>query len=179
MVLTLPYTNIKKVLCNLMLQTEPDQRTWNRVGFDGASYRIAKELINNTVKCLKCGDMIDLKEESFEEHLEELHHGEVKISMDNVFGNLILAPGPGHIKKNFLLTLFKFTKNIFMLKVADKLSFKSTKAKEFIINCGDHHLSWQIAMIVFEAFAKDLIHVYIELCSDEGVLPDSSQLMIR
>ena len=65
-----------------------------------------------------------------------------------------------------------------MLKVADKLSFKSTKAKEFIINCGNHHLSWQIAMIVFEAFAKELIHVYVELCNDEGVLSDSSQLMI-
>ena len=47
-----------------------------------------------------------------------------------------------------------------MLKVSDKLGFKSTKAKEFIINCGDHHLSWQIAMIVFEAFAKELIRLY-------------------
>ena len=51
-------------------------------------------------------------------------------------------------------------KNIFMLKVSDKLGFKSTKAKEFIINCGDRHLSWQIAMIVFEAFAKELIRLY-------------------
>ena len=48
----------------------------------------------------------------------------------------------------------KFTKNVFMLKVADKLGFKSSKAKEFIKNCGDHHLSWQIAMVVFEVFAK-------------------------
>ena len=33
-------------------------------------------------------------------------------------------------------------------------------------------------MIVFEAFAKELIHVYREHCNGEGVLPDSSQLMI-
>ena len=39
-------------------------------------------------------------------------------------------------------------------------------------------MSWQIAMIVFEAFAKELIHVSIEHCNGEGVLPDSSQLMI-
>ena len=80
--------------------------------------------------------------------------------MGNFFGNLLLAPGPGHIEKNFLLTVFKFTKNIFMLKVADKLGFKSIKTKEFAINCRDHHLSWQIAMIVFEAFAKELICLY-------------------
>ena len=62
-----------------------------------------------------------------------------------------------------------------MLKVADKLGFKLTKGEEFIINCGDHHLYWKIAMIVFEAFAKELIHVYM---NDESNLPDSSQLMI-
>ena len=33
-------------------------------------------------------------------------------------------------------------------------------------------------MIVFEAFAKELIHVYREHCNGEGVLPDSSQIMI-
>ena len=48
----------------------------------------------------------------------------------------------------------KFTKNIFMLKVADKLGFKSSKAKKKKKNCGDHQLSWQIAMAVFEAFDK-------------------------
>ena len=172
------YGSIKKVLCNLILQTLSDEHTWIRVGFNGVPYSIAKELIENTVKCLDCGDMIDLKEEPFEEHLEELHHGEESINMGNFFGNLLLAPGPGHIEKNFLLTVFKFTKNIFMLKVDDKLGCKSTKAKEFVINCGDHHLSWQIAMIVFEAFAKELIHVYIEHCNGEGVLPDTSQLII-
>ena len=98
--------------------------------------------------------------------------------MEKFFGNLILAPGLGHIEENFLLTVFKFMKNIFMPKVADKLGFKSTKAKEFAINCGDHHLSWQIAMIVFEAFAKELIHVSIEHCNSEGVLPDNNRLMI-
>ena len=172
------YSNIKKVLCNLILQTESDKRTWIRVGFDGVLCRFTRDLIDNTVICLECGDMIDVKEESFEEHLEELHHGEVNIVMENLFGNLLLACGPGHIEKNFLLTVFTFTKNIFILKVADKLGFKSTKAKEFIINRGDYHLFWEIAMIVIEAIAKELIHVYIEHCNDEGVLPNSSQLMI-
>ena len=46
------YSSIKKVLCNLISQTESDERTWIRVGFDDVPYRIAKEQIDNTAKCL-------------------------------------------------------------------------------------------------------------------------------
>ena len=88
------------MLCNLIPQTESDECTWIRVGFCGVPYRIAKELIDNIVQYLECGDMTDLKEQSFEEHMEELHHGEVNI------GNLLLVPAPVHIEKNFLLTVW-------------------------------------------------------------------------
>ena len=87
------------MLCNLISQTVSDEHKWVRVGFGGVPYRIAKELIENTLKCLECGDIVDLKEESFEEHLNKLHHGEVNIRVENFFGNLLLVPGPGHIKK--------------------------------------------------------------------------------
>ena len=76
--------------------------------------------------------MIDLKQKLFEEHLEKLHNGEVNICMEFFFGNLLLAPGPEHIEKNFLLTAFIFMKNIFMIKIAEKLGFKSTKAKNVL-----------------------------------------------
>ena len=33
-------------------------------------------------------------------------------------------------------------------------------------------------MIVSEMFSKELIYAYIEHCNDQGVLADSSQLMI-
>ena len=45
------------------------------------------------------------------------------------------------------------------------------------IYCGDHHLLWQIAIILIEAFAKELIHVYVECCNDEDFSPDSNHLM--
>ena len=48
-----------------------------------------------------------------------------------------------------------------MEALADKLGFKNKKAKEYIINCGDHHLSWQIVSIIYEAFSKELIHSYL------------------
>ena len=43
--------------------------------------------------------MTDLKEESFKEHLDKLYHGQVNIDMEKFFGNLLLAPGTGHIEK--------------------------------------------------------------------------------
>ena len=48
-----------------------------------------------------------------------------------------------------------------MEDVAGMLGFKSKNAKNFIINCGDHHLSWQTISIVYEAFSKELVHIYL------------------
>ena len=77
------YSSIKKVLCNFI--SVSDECAWVREGFDDVPYRTAEELIENTVKCLECGDIIDLKEESFEEHLNKLHHGEVNIQSQTLF----------------------------------------------------------------------------------------------
>ena len=90
-----------------------------------------------------------------ESHLLQFHDGDSNVSLKPYFGDILLVPGPGHMEKIFLLTIFKFTKDIFMFKLAEKLGFRSLKAKDFVINCGDHHLLWQIANIVFDAFAKN------------------------
>ena len=119
-----------------------DERTWVRIGFDGVPYRVAKELIDKVHFCNGCEEIIDIKEESLESHLLQFHNGDGNVSLKPYFGDILLVPGPGHMEKTFLLTIFKFTKDIFMFKLAGKLVFRSLKAKDFIINCGDHHLSW-------------------------------------
>ena len=45
-----------------------------------------------------------------------------------------------------------------------------------LLQTGDHHLSWQTTMIVFEVLTKKLN--YLEYFNDEGFLPDSSQVMV-
>ena len=119
-----------------------DERTWVRIGFDGVPYRVAKELIDKVHFCNGCEEIIDIKEESLESPLLQFHNGDGNVSLKPYFGDILLVPGPGHMEKTFLLTIFKFTKDIFMFKLAGKLVFRSLKAKDFIINCGDHHLSW-------------------------------------
>ena len=73
------------------------------------------------------------------------------------------------MEKNILQTLFKFCSNIFLEELADRLGFKSKKVKEFIINCGDHHLSWQILTIIYEALAHELVYIYFIECKNGGL----------
>ena len=58
------------------------------------------------------------------------------------FGKILLASGQGHKKKNLLLAIMQICKRIFFDVVCDKMGFKSEKAKNFVTNCGDHHVSW-------------------------------------
>ena len=45
-------------------------------------YRIAKDLIDNTVKCVQSVDTNHLKVDCFEEHLDEIHHGEMTVDIE-------------------------------------------------------------------------------------------------
>ena len=50
-------------------------------------------------------------------------------------------------KINMLLAIFRFCRKLFVETIAYKLGFWSKKAIEFIVNCGKHHISWQICSI--------------------------------
>lgn len=113
-----------------------DERTWVKIVFHGVPYRIAKQLIDKVYFCNVCEEIIDLNEESLETDLLHFCDGDSNISLKPYLGDILLVPGPGHMEKNFLVTIFKFTKDIFMLKLADKLGFKTSKTLSFIM--ADH-----------------------------------------
>ena len=115
-------------------------------------YWIAKELIDKVHFCNGCEEIIDIKEESLESHLLQFHDGDGNVSLKPYFGDILLAPGPGHMEKNFLLTIFKFMKDIFMFKLADKLGFRSLKAKDFIIMADCKCCIWWICKSRFMLF---------------------------
>ena len=115
-------------------------------------YWIAKELIDKVHFCNGCEEIIDIKEESLESHLLQFHDGVGNVSLKPYFGDILLSHGPGHIEKNFLLTIFKFTKDIFMFKLADKLGFRSLQAKDFIIMADCKYCIWWICKSRFMFF---------------------------
>ena len=152
---------IKQVLIDLLDQAGiGENREWGIVGFDGVPYMISWNIIATFAICSGCKHEC-LKSE-FSDHLQE-HEGESPMPF-NRLERILLVPGAGHMEKNLLLAIFKMCKDIFMKDLAVKLGFRSQNAIAFIINCGDHHLSYQILTICFEAIALELIRVYIQNC---------------
>ena len=77
------------------------------------------------------------------------------------FGKILLASGQGHMEKNLLLAMMQICKRIFFDVVCVKIGFKSENAKNFVTNCGDHYVSWQIFQITLEVLAREIIYCYI------------------
>ena len=61
------------------------------------------------------------------------------------------------MEKNLLLAIFSLWRNI----LADLLGFIIKNSREFIVNCGNHRVTWQILYISYESFSKELFRVYV------------------
>ena len=133
--------SIKTVLEKLCEQVElGNKRKWVRPVFDGVPYRIATHLHNEVVQCLICQSVIDTKLEKIENHVKKEHAEHENLPYNLYFGEVLLAVGAGHMEKILLLDIFRFSKKLFVETIASKLGFRSKKAIEFIVNCGNHML---------------------------------------
>lgn len=134
--------SVKEVLKNVLKQCDVGRsRKWVRIGCDGVPYSIADSLIDSLVICPVCNEELDLQIHSFETHVFENNCGVDITGFKKAFGNVLLTPGAGHIEINLLRSCFAFCKHIFIEHVANILGFCSQRAKDFIVNCGNHHLS--------------------------------------
>ena len=79
--------------------------------------------------------------------------------------------GVGHTGKNLLLAVFRLCRKLFIEKLAYRLGFHSKKTIEYIVNCSNHHLSWQISSIAYEALSRELVFVYLLECLGEKEKP--------
>lgn len=120
---------------------------WIRVGYIGVTHCIANEIITDTLKCFACSLEFS-SNYAFVKHAADKH--QKKASLEKVFVNILLAIGAQHKEKNFLLAIFKLCKDIFLGRFAHLVGFRSVKVKEFIFNCGEHHLSFQFLQIMYE-----------------------------
>ena len=82
--------------------------------------------------------------------------------------------GAGHMEKKLLLAVFWLCKKLLIEKLACRLGFRSKKAIEYIVNCGNHHLSWQIISIAYKAFSRELVVVYLLECLGKKAKPTPS-----
>ena len=119
---------------------------------------------NEVVQCLICRSVKDTKLEKFENYVKKEHAEHENVTYDLYFGDMLLTVGAGHMVKNLLLAIFRFCRNLFVEAIACKLGFWSEKAIEFIVNCGNHHISWQICSIAYKAFSEELLYIYVKGC---------------
>ena len=138
-------------------------RKWIRIGFDGVPYRIACDTKEKLVNFPKFNVEIDEANTSLALHLSEKHWVTDMscLIIKKGIQDVILVPGTGHMEKNMLLAIFSLCRNIFLERLAELLGFRTKNSREFIMNCGNHHVAWQILYISFEAFSKDLVRVFV------------------
>ena len=91
----------------------------------------------------------------------------------------MLAVGAGHMEKNTLLAIMQLYNQIFIEVVTEKMDFKTINGKNFVINCGDHHISWQVFLACLEAFARELLYMYIIAAQKEGREPSAIDMYSR
>ena len=151
--------SVKEVLVNIMTQCDiGNSRQWVGVDCDGVPYAIADKLINQCLVCEIHNEQMGCN--AIETHFEEQHPG-YAIQYDKLFHSILLVPGTGHTEINLMRALFQICRPVFMELLADKLGFCSKRAVEYIVTCRNHHLSWQIVLIVLYSFALELIKIYV------------------
>ena len=129
---------------------------------------MASQIIINTIECLSCENKFKNKN-MYQSNSPKCAKSPDKNDFRKLLENVLLVTAAGHMEKNILQALFKFCSNIFLEELTGKLHFKSKKAKEYIINCGDHHLSWQILSIIYEALSCELVYIYCIECKNGGI----------
>ena len=163
------------------LRDQPEvgkKRKWIRIGFDGVPYRMASQIIKNTIECLPCENEFKNKN-MYQSNLPGCAGSADENNFRKPFENILLVREKKYMEKNILQALFKFCSHIFLEELADRLGFKSKKGKEFIINCGDHHLSWQILTIIYEVLSQELVYAYLIESKYGGIACNVDNLFIR
>jgi hypothetical protein len=127
---------------------------------------MADQLIQSQIKCDLCS--MEIEKADFEKHKHSCHQDidHEHVSYTQIFD---WVPGAGHMEKNFLHTIFKMCRYIFLESLADSLGFRSKRAKDFVVGCSNHHVSWQVARIILEAFARELLYEYIVYCTNNQI----------
>ena len=92
-----------------------------------------------------------------EEH-ENLHH-------------ILLQPGLGHFEINMTKACFRLLWDVGLSELGKMLGFNSIKAQSACKSANDHHKTWQMITIFFEASADELLVPYIRQCICDKTKP--------
>ena len=116
---------------------------WTLLICDGVPYTIPSNLQDKYLFCNICKEeiknMVDIEElEKMKSEHAALHQNET-CTFHNLFHNIILLPGPGHLELNMGRLLLKLLWVPFLNKIVEFLGFYTEKAQLIVKNGIDHH----------------------------------------
>ncbi len=135
------------------------ERTWTFLCCDGRPHSLLQQLIHEATECLLCGRRF-LKHDAYKKHHTEEHEGMAEKSKPE-FDWFYLRIGAGHYEMNLIRAFIDLNWKPYFESIAESLGFRSDKAKNFILKCKDHHLSWQLVLAFFAAALRELVHPYV------------------
>ena len=152
------------------LTHNPSTRKWISVGCDGLPYLLAAKVLDRTFVCPQCGQCVKSGIEDFALHLELPTDS---IETHRNYKHFLLRPGLGHFEINMVECIFKLLRVVLLKFVAKLLGFRSERALSYVYckTASDHHKSWEILQIVFQALSKELLVVFVREKLSKGEQP--------
>lgn len=126
-------------------------RKWITVVGDGLPYYIGQEIIRKFVKCSICADVIS-DDETNHHYASEHAQPSPAVQLERKYQNILLRPGAGHYEMNLLKSIFNMWFPLFIEPVAEKMGFKTAKAKMYCKKSADHHKSWEMLEVILYMF---------------------------
>ena len=153
-------TNVKTVMQHVQEHCQlGEHREWVYLWCDAVPYLLGCKL-TDALTCVSCGEEVTRSE--MKSHSEVHHNGnDSEVEFQQLFGNIFLRPGPGHIELNMARSLLKLLWEPYMQHFAVLLGFRSPRAQLIIHNGVDHHRSRQILRTLLHALSKELIRPYV------------------
>ena len=150
-------------------------RRWVIVYCDNLPYYIIRQLKPSCVLCThpmcmpkQTKDRSFMTRTELENHYSDCHHTENVISYSREFDWVQLGVADGHFEHTALKAFFSLTWQPFLKVLVKELGFTTENQLNYIQYCRDHHLSWEIFLVVFLASMRELVLEYVRTSSTES-----------
>lgn len=144
-------------------------RSWTFVTCDGRPHSLYQKLVTEWVVCATCNESFPSRSD-FLTHQQEWHCGKISLCFPE-FDWVYLRIGGGHYEMNVIRAYFELNWIPFIETMCENLGFTSDKAKAFARGCKDHHVAWELLMVMHMSSLQELVLPYVRLCLAEGKKP--------
>jgi hypothetical protein len=113
-------------------------------------------------------------------HFAQYHSNEKpEDALDLEFDHVLPLNGPGHTEKLIMEATTKLLWSLIGLRsFATWCDFKSEKAKQFLMNFGDHHKGWDFLYIIMMTISREIAFEFIKCWKmNENTIPKYSDLL--